>query len=279
MAGRRPAAVDRPRPRRSRRARASGRGSPRRRATGTLPPATGSKAHADRAAGEDDRDPRHRAVSPGPVGSDGPARSSAGGSALAGRVDAAARRRPGDVGAPRRSASRPASAGPRRAPPRSGPRVRVGRRPSRPAPAAGRAYSDRRDARRRARPMATTRMTDGRPDQVGDRPDDDDRQEARDRDEHVQHAEDAAADVLRQVLLELRLRRDGDDAVGDAGEERDDHDDREERRDAPTGRAPPGASARWSSRLIGPATDSAASRSPSAIRPPSMTRRRGRYRP
>ena len=38
--------------------------------------------------------------------------------------------------------------------------------------------------------------------------------------------------------------------------------------------SPPGASARWRSRLIGPAADSAPSRIPSAIRPPSMTRRR-----
>ena len=70
----------------------------------------------------------------------------------------------------------------------------------------------------------------GRPDQVGDRPDDDDRQEAGDRDEHPQDAEDAAADILREVLLELRLRRDGDEPIRDPGEEGDDHDDGKERR-------------------------------------------------
>ena len=74
-------------------------------------------------------------------------------------------------------------------------------------------------------------MTDVVPIDVRDRADDDDRQEARDRDEHVQDAEDAAADVLGQVLLELGLRRDGDEPVGDAGEERDDHDDGEQRGD------------------------------------------------
>ena len=43
--------------------------------------------------------------------------------------------------------------------------------------------------------------------------------------------------------------------------------------------SPPGASARWSRRLIGPATDSRPSMIPSAIMPPSITRRRGRYWP
>ena len=62
VAGRRQAAVDRDRRRRSRRARAvASRSAPSR--TGTLPPAAGVVTHADRAAGEDDRDPWHRAVS------------------------------------------------------------------------------------------------------------------------------------------------------------------------------------------------------------------------
>ena len=69
----------------------------------------------------------------------------------------------------------------------------------------------------------------GRPDEVGDRPDDDDRQEAGDRDEHPEDTEDASADVLGEVLLELGLRRDGDEPIRDPGEEGDDHDDREER--------------------------------------------------
>ena len=70
-----------------------------------------------------------------------------------------------------------------------------------------------------------------RADEVRDRADDDDRQEARHGHEHVEHAEDAAADVLGQVLLQLRLRRDGDDPVGDPGHERDEHDDRQQRGD------------------------------------------------
>ena len=41
----------------------------------------------------------------------------------------------------------------------------------------------------------------------------------------------------------------------------------------------PGRSALWRNWLIGPATDSRASITPSAIRPPSMTRRRGRNLP
>ena len=102
----------------------------------------------------------------------------------------------------------------------------------------------------------------GRADQLRDPPDDDDRQEAGDRDEHPEHAEHPAADVLGQVLLELRLGRDGDQAVGDAGEERDDDDDGQQRRRRRTGRGRPAASARWRSRLIGPAADSAARRMP-----------------
>ena len=69
----------------------------------------------------------------------------------------------------------------------------------------------------------------GRPDQVGDRPDDDDRQEAGDRDEHPENAEDASADILGEVLLELRLRWDGHEPIRDPGEEGDDHDHRQER--------------------------------------------------
>ena len=116
----------------------------------------------------------------------------------------------------------------------------------------------------------------GRPDHVGDRADDDDRHEARDRDEHVQDAEDAAADVLRQVLLELGLRRDRDEAVGDAGEQRDDDDDRQQRGDARQVEA-----ARRVGALEEPA-DRARDREQrqqharGAMRPPSMTRRRGR---
>ena len=70
---------------------------------------------------------------------------------------------------------------------------------------------------------------DGRADEVGDRTDDDDRQEAGDRDQHPEDTEDPAPNVLGQVFLELRLRRDGDESVGDPGKERDHHDDPEER--------------------------------------------------
>ena len=69
------------------------------------------------------------------------------------------------------------------------------------------------------------------PDEVRDRPDDDDRQEARHRHQHVEDAEDAATDLLGQVLLELGLRGDGDGAVGHARDERDDHDDGQQRGD------------------------------------------------
>ena len=106
--------------------------------------------------------------------------------------------------------------------------------------------------------------------------DDDDRQEARHRDEHPEDAEDAAADVLRQVLLELGLGRDGDEPVGDPGEERDDDDDRQQRRHArqvePAGRVGP----------LEEAADRPGRRQrrragcPRAIRPPSMTRRRAK---
>ena len=111
-------------------------------------------------------------------------------------------------------------------------------------------------------------------------PDDDDRQEAGDRDEHVEDAEHAAADVLRDLLLELRLRRDRDERVGDAGEERDEHDDRQQRREVSERcRGPSPVSARWRSRAIGPAAASSASRMPSATSPPSMSRRRGKCWP
>ena len=43
--------------------------------------------------------------------------------------------------------------------------------------------------------------------------------------EHVEHAEDASADLLGQVLLELGLGRDRDVGVGDPGQERE-HDRR-----------------------------------------------------
>ena len=52
-------------------------------------------------------------------------------------------------------------------------------------------------------------------------PDDDDRREARHRHQHVEDAEHAAADLLGELLLELGLRRDRDERVGDAGEQRD----------------------------------------------------------
>ena len=55
--------------------------------------------------------------------------------------------------------------------------------------------------------------------------------EARHRHQHVEDAEHAAADVLGQVLLELGLRRDRDEGIGHAGEQRDEHDDREQRRE------------------------------------------------
>ena len=74
-------------------------------------------------------------------------------------------------------------------------------------------------------------MTAVVPDEVRDRADDDDRQEAGHGHEHPEDTEDAATDVLGQVLLELGLRRDGDEAVGDPGEEGDDDDDRQERGD------------------------------------------------
>ena len=69
-----------------------------------------------------------------------------------------------------------------------------------------------------------------RADEVGDRADDDDRQEAGDRHEHPEDAEHPPTDVLGQVFLEPGLGRDGDEPVGDPGEERDDDDDREQRR-------------------------------------------------
>ena len=86
--------------------------------------------------------------------------------------------------------------------------VRVGRRPDgRRAWAGGTGRCATPETRM---PRPTTRMTAVVPDDVRDRADDDDRQEARHRHEHVQDAEDAAADLLREVLLELGLGRDGD---------------------------------------------------------------------
>src|SRR4051794_5105524 len=69
----------------------------------------------------------------------------------------------------------------------------------------------------------------GGPDRIRNRADDDDRQEARNGHEHPEDAEDATSDVFGQVLLERRLRRDRDEPVCDAREERDDHDDGQER--------------------------------------------------
>ena len=115
----------------------------------------------------------------------------------------------------------------------------------------------------------------GRADEVGDRADDDDRQDARDRDEHVQDAEHAAPDVGRDVLLELDLRRDRDDAVAHAGEEADRDDDRRGATSARTGRRPAagrrrrsgcGSPARRPSRIT--------SRIPSSTSPSSIARRR-----
>ena len=51
---------------------------------------------------------------------------------------------------------------------------------------------------------------------MGGRPHNHDRQQARDRDEHVEDAKDPASDVLRQFLLELGLSGDGDDGVAGA---------------------------------------------------------------
>ena len=153
--------------------------------------------------------------------------------------------------------------------------VRVGRAVRLALAGSGPAQDDRRDARSRG---STTRDRDehrGRPDEVGDRADDDDRQEARHRHEHVQDAEDAPADVLGQVLLELGLRRDRDERVGDARRAARSTTTTASSDVTPDRSRPPGPSARWRSRLIGPATPAAPSRSPSAIRPPSMTRRRG----
>ena len=152
-----------------------------------------------------------------------------GGGAVAGRsVGSPASRR---VDGGRRLAARPRSG--RRRARSAGPRMR----PHGPASRASGRAGTRSRRRRRAPRWPTTSMTAAVPTRSEIGPDDDDRQEARHRDEHVQDAEDAAADLLRQVLLELRLRRDGDGAVGDARDERDDHDDREQRGRPPTGRA------------------------------------------
>ena len=148
VAGRRQAAVDRRRRRRSRPVRACGRGSPPRRATGTLPPATGSKRRADRPAREDDRDPRHRRRSVA-VGRVGPGRRSVvrGRCGLPG-VDRAARtsRRPARARplAPASGRSAPRAAGD--AGPRRGGSARSG---ATTAAAAGRAAEHARRARRR----------------------------------------------------------------------------------------------------------------------------------
>ena len=71
----------------------------------------------------------------------------------------------------------------------------------------------------------------GRADEVGDGADDDDRQKASNRNEHVEHPEDPTTDFLRKVLLELRLTRDCHDAVGNPGQERHHDDHRDEGRD------------------------------------------------
>ena len=140
------------------------------------------------------------------------------------------------------------------------------------------ADQDRGDAGQRHE-QRDEQQHDRRPDEVGDRPDDQDRQEAGDRHQHVQDAEHAAADVLRQVLLELGLGRDRDERVGDPGEERESDDQRQQRRD--------GRQVRKPGRLAGPGDEVAdlagagdrGQRMPSMTRLPSITRRRGRSRP
>ena len=101
--------------------------------------------------------------------------------------------------------------------------------------------------------------------------------EARHRHEHVEDAEHAAADVLGEVLLELRLRRDRDAGVRHAGEQGD----RARRSRAATVKSandprPVAVSARWRK----PGDRGRRSRAatimiPSATSPPSMIRRRG----
>ena len=167
-------------------------------------------------------------------------------------------------------------AAPRPAPKRSGHDRGRRRGGPRSAGLSGAADDDRRDAGQRRPARPTKQQHDRRPDEVGDRPDDEDRQEAGHRHEHVQDAEDAAADVLRQVLLELGLGRDRHERVGDPGEEREADDERQQRRD--------GRQVRQAGRLAGAGEDvadlarawrSPRARKPSTTRLPSITRRRG----
>ena len=58
---------------------------------------------------------------------------------------------------------------------------------------------------------------------VGDRPYDNDRGKAGNRDEHVQDTEHSAPNVLRQLLLELRLGGNGDNRVARSDKEGDAH--------------------------------------------------------
>ena len=174
---------------------------------GTLPPATGSKPMLIVPPGEHDRDAGTTVdplVSPGRPGrtdrSGGRPRPGATSGRRAGLADirldgASSADRQVGRSAPSAAASGSSTCGSALAPatPRFGSRRNTLATPDARAPRAD-------DEHHRAGA-----------DQVRDRADDDDRQEARHRHEHVQHAEHPAADVLRQVLLELRLGRDRDE--------------------------------------------------------------------
>ena len=101
-----------------------------------------------------------------------------------------------------------------------------------------------------------------------------------DRDEHVEDAEDAPADLRGDVLLELDLRRDRHDAVG-----RCRRGTRWPRRPRPARSAPTGPRAcrlpptPVSKRLTGPATVRITSSTPRATSPTSIARRRAMYLP
>ena len=125
-----------------------------------------------------------------------------------------------------------------------------------------------------------TRITASRPTRSATGADDEDRREAGDRHEHVEHAEDPPADVLGQVLLELRLGRDRDDRVGGAHQEGDAHDQgqHETRPGWPRHRSAATPASQEAARS-GPARPGEHSRTPMATIPASMVRRRGRYRP
>ena len=159
----------------------------------------------------------------------------------------------------------------------------VRRRPAAPSPPGARwpADEDRGDAGdadEQPDEQEDSRRPDPRP-AIG--PDDEDRQEARDRHEHVQDAEHAAADLLGEVLLELRLGRDRDEArrrcrrrtrTPTTSDRSDVTADRSGQARSPRSRCEEVAD-------LARAAAIAARKMPSAMRPPSMTRRRGTSRP